>query len=168
MICMGRQWHSWRDVKRCPQNHNPDPVLFFVTCWHHLDVKYTRFCRFFEKISHERVSHMNMSVRFTSMTSSMFILWLRLIPNIVFCDRRSWSPKWRWSPFRCVTDAWGDVAWHAMTPSQVELSGVKAQQKQLKDRWITLDHMGSHEITGSLDKTTSNSHGVKQRRECGI
>lgn len=49
--------------------------------------------------------------------------------------RRSWSPKWRWCPCRCVTPgATWHVAWHAVMPSQVELSGVKAQQKQLKDQ----------------------------------
>lgn len=59
--------------------------------------------------------HMNVQVCFTCMTSSVFILWLRLVPNIAFCERRSWSPKWRWSPCRCVTDAWRDMAWCSMT-----------------------------------------------------
>lgn len=108
MICMGRQRHSWRDVKRCQQNHNPHPVLFFVTCQHHLEVKCTRFCRL-------KRYHMNVQVCFTCMTFSVFILWLRLVPNIAFCERRSWSPKWRWSPCRCVTDAWRDMAWCGMT-----------------------------------------------------
>ena len=50
-----------------------------------------------------------------SVLRAVFILWLRLVPNIAFCERRSWSPKWRWSPCRCVTDAWRDMAWCGMT-----------------------------------------------------